>query len=147
MPDDPSSEQIEAWIELHGIITDPEFIESARTNAREVWTKDFDHNTYTTGLSAIMAKAQSARDRGATPSSDEAGEVAREWLSTAATSMKRQPDAAFLREWRNRMRQHDPRASRYWELGAILRGSKAVQQQTAVWAWMLEAARLHLGEE
>jgi DNA-binding transcriptional MerR regulator len=146
MPDDPTPDQIEAWIELHGIITDPEFIEAARANAREVWTKDFDHNAYAAASSAIMTKAQATRDRGVSPSSDEAGEVVREWLAATATSRKRQPDAAFMREWRERMRQHDPRASRYWELVAILGGSETAQQQTDAWAWMLEAARLHLGE-
>ena len=147
LPDDPTPEQIEAWIELHGIITDPDFIESARTNAREVWTQEFDHNAYATASSAIMAKAQAARDRGVSPSSDEAGAIVREWLEVTATSMKRQPDAAFMRECRERMKRHDPRASRYWELVAILRGSEGAERHTQAWAWVVEATHLHLGDE
>lgn len=147
MPDDPTPEQIEAWIELHGIITDPDFIESARANAREVWTKEFDHNAYATTSSAIVTKAQAALDRGVSPSSDEAGEIVREWLAATAAGMKRQLDTAFIGECQERARRHDPRASRYWELVAILRGSEYVQRQTEAWAWMHEATRLHLGEE
>jgi DNA-binding transcriptional MerR regulator len=147
LPDDPSPEQIEAWIELHGIITDPTFIETARANARQVWTKEFDHEAYAAASNAVMTKARAALERGLSPSSDEAGEIVREWLVGTAAGMKRQPDAAFWREWCARAKRHDPRASRYWELVAILRGSgpDRAQRQTEAWAWVTEAARVHLG--
>jgi hypothetical protein len=147
LSDEPSPEQIEAWIELHGILTDPVFIETARTNAREVWTKAFDHEAYAAASNAVMTKARAALDRGLSPSSNEAGEIAGEWLAATAAGMRREPDAAFFRGCRERMRRQDPRASRYWELLAILRGSECVQRQTEARAWLLEAARLHLREE
>src|SRR5262245_53591371 len=147
LPDDPSPEQIEAWIELHGIITDPGFIEAARANARDAWTKEFDHDAYSVASNAVMTKARAALDRGLSPSSDEAGEIVREWLAGTADSMRREPDTVFWRECRERAKRHDPRASRYWELVAILRGSEGVQRQTEAWAWVVEATRLHLGEE
>jgi hypothetical protein len=45
------------------------------------------------------------------------------------------------------MKRHDPRASRYWELVAILRGSEGVQRHTQAWAWVVEATHLHLGDK
>ena len=42
LPDEPTAEQLDAWVELAEIIADPAFVESMRTNAREVWTRGLD---------------------------------------------------------------------------------------------------------
>ena len=43
LPENPSPEQLDAWIELADLVADPSFIQSLRESAKEVWGK-FDMN-------------------------------------------------------------------------------------------------------
>jgi DNA-binding transcriptional MerR regulator len=146
LPDDPTARQIEAWIELHGIITDPAFIEAMRANARDVWTADFDHAAMKAASDAIIAKARAAMDQGIAPDSPEGEAMVREWFAASAAAMKREPDDAFAAWLRDKTENHDPRASRYWELVGVLNGSPAVARRNEEWAWIMEAVRPHLKE-
>lgn len=146
LPDDPTPEQLEAWIELSGIINDPSFIEQMRANAREVWTADFDQAAYREAWTSITAKVSAAMDAGLGPDSPEAGAILGDWLAAYAAAMNRKADDAFKAWWREKITTHDDRATRYWELVAVLRGMSAPKKRYIEgWAWMKEAARLHLG--
>ena len=145
LPDDPTPEQLEAWIELSGIIGDPGFIEQMRNNARDVWTADFDQAAYREAWTSITARVSAAMDAGFGPDSPEAGAILNDWLSAYAAAMNRAADDAFKAWWREKIATHDDRATRYWELVAELRGTSAPKRYIEGWAWMKEAARLHLG--
>jgi len=145
LPDDPTPEQLEAWIELSGIIGDPRFIESMRNNARDVWTADFDQAAYREAWTSITARVSAAMDAGFGPDSPEAGAILNDWLVAYAAAMNRAADDAFKAWWREKIATHDDRATRYWELVAVLRGTSAPKRYIEGWAWMKEAARLHLG--
>jgi DNA-binding transcriptional MerR regulator len=145
LPDDPSPEQLEAWIELSEIIGDPTFIESMRNNARDVWTADFDQAAYRETWMAVTAKVNAAIDAGMGPGSPEAGAILQDWFAAYARAMQREPDEAFRAWWREKIETHDPRATRYWELVAVLGGGGKPSRHIEGWAWLKEAARLHLG--
>ena len=145
LPDDPTPEQLEAWIELSGIIGDPGFIEQMRNNARDVWTADFDQAAYREAWTSITARVSAAMDAGFGPDSPEAGAILNDWLDAYAAAMNRAADDAFKAWWREKIATHDDRATRYWELVAVLRGTSAPKRYIEGWAWMKEAARLHLG--
>jgi DNA-binding transcriptional MerR regulator len=145
LPDDPSPEQLEAWIELSGMISDPGFIEAMRNNAREVWTADFDQAAYRRAWGDITGRVNAAMAAGLGPDAPEAATILADWLAAYAAAMGRAPDDAFKAWWREKIETHDERATRYWELVAVLRGTQKPDRYIEGWAWMKEAARLHLG--
>ena len=42
LPDEPTPEQVDAWVELAEMVSDPTFVESLRANAKEVWQRGLD---------------------------------------------------------------------------------------------------------
>lgn len=144
LPDEPTPKQIDAWIEMSEIVSDPSFIEAMRRNAREVWTADFDSAAYASGSASILAKARAAIADGVEPGSTTGGEVAREWLAASAAAMHRKPDEAFKTYLREQYAQHDPRAARYWELVNILRGEESQDASAREWGWIIAAMKHHL---
>src|SRR4051812_11410856 len=52
-----------------------------------------------------------------------------------------------LKAWRRgKYVQHAPRASRYWELVAIMRGEPPTASPNAEWAWIVAAMKHHLAD-
>lgn len=147
LPDEPTPEQCDAWIELAEILNDPGFIANMRTNASDVWEKEgFDPAAYQAESEEMRRKAKAAIDRGVAPTSEQAGVMARDWLQTMARLMDRKPDAAFKGWLRAKYTQHDARASRYWELVAIMKGLSPQASPNREWAWVLAAMTHHLAD-
>jgi hypothetical protein len=144
LPDDPTPEQCDAWIELSSIVDDPSFIANMRANASEVWTGDFDHAAYAKTAAEAVAKARAAIEQGFEPTSDAGGVLAREWLETSAPAMRREPDQAYKTWLRQKYQAHDPRAARYWELVPILRGQPLKGSPNQEWTWIVDAMKHHL---
>ncbi len=143
LPDDPSAEQLDAWIELAEIVSAPDFIESMRNMAQD-WTEDFDHQAYMQGSNELVGVASEALARGESPASESGADVARRLVEVIASSSKRTVDAEMRAEVLQRFRDHDPRASRYWELIAIIKGQPAMSGPIEEWNWIAEAVTIHL---
>lgn len=60
--------------------------------------------------------------------------------------MGRKPDLDFRNWLRTKYAQHDPRAARYWELVAIMRGQPPCSSPNREWAWIVDAMRHHLAD-
>lgn len=117
LPETPTPEQLDAWIELSEIVSDPTFVASMRESAMRTWTGEVD-----------MAAA--------TRASEEA------IASTAAHG--REPDGAFRSEMHAEFGLQDPRARRYWELVAIINDAPEIAQRTEEWGWLVSAVAHHL---
>ncbi len=146
LPDDPTPEQCDAWIELSDILGDPAFVANMRANASEIWTSDFDHASYARSSADMVARARAAIGQGLAPTSEIGGLLAGEWLETMARAVKREPDHAFKIWLRQKYAAHDPRAARYWELVAILRGQPTDASPNREWTWIVDAMRYHLAD-
>ncbi|MBR0873864.1 MerR family transcriptional regulator [Bradyrhizobium tropiciagri] len=147
LPDDPTPEQCDAWIELSAILGDPSFIANMRANASDTWDRDsFDMQAYQAASNAMVQQAKRAIDDGLAPTSDAGNLIAREWLETSARLMGRQPDLDFRNWLRAKYAQHDDRAARYWELVAIMRGQRSDASPNREWAWIVDAMRHHLAD-
>ena len=84
LPDNPTPEQCDAWIELSSILADPEFVANVRANAKEVWdSNNFDLPAWQAAGEPFVAKAKSAIEQGFAPDSDTAQALAQEWLETS----------------------------------------------------------------
>ena len=144
LPDDPTKEQLDAWIELAEIVSDPGFIESMRKMSEQAWTEDFDHQAFQRGTGEVTARARAAIDAGVAPDSDEARSIVEQLVMVTASSSKVEPDAAFRASLRDRYENHDPRAARYWVLVGIMNGQAMPSGPVEEWDWIAKAVVHHL---
>jgi DNA-binding transcriptional MerR regulator len=144
LPDDPTTAQLDAWVELAEIVSDPKFVESLRASAKEVWKPGFDMTALRSANDKALEAAQEARRRGALPESDEGKAVVETYLADLAkTSGSNPADPKFRAGVRDRFERHDPRASRYWELVGILNGKHEMASRVEEWKWIVTATMHH----
>lgn len=139
LPDDPTPEQLDAWIELAEIFSDPSFVASMREASRQTWTGEFDAVLYQRVSDRTVAEAKEAMAAGERETSERARAIAERFIVESAPCWKRSPDAAFRAEMRERFARHDARASRVWELVATMKGSPATASKVAEWTWLVKA--------
>ena len=145
LPDAPTPEQCDAWIELAALLSDPSFIANMRANAGDVWDREvIDMKACQEASDAIVLRAKQAIEQGLEPSSVQANELARDWLEISARLMNQKPDAGFRNWMRTKYVRHDARANRYWELVAIMRGQSPNASPNREWVWIQAAMRHHL---
>ena len=144
LPDNPSSEQLDAWIELAELVADPTFVESLRSSAKEVWSRSLDLRVMRATNEAAAVAAAAARGRGVAPSSGEAKKIVDDFVDGMAKASGKSSDAAMRRAIFERFEKHDPRASRYWELVSIMKGAPSPVGKVEDWRFIAEAVRLHL---
>jgi DNA-binding transcriptional MerR regulator len=148
LPDEPTPEQLDAWIELADLVADEDFQETTRRNAD--WlpaaARDgLDMEALQDGMSKAVDKARELRATGLAADAPQAEPAARALVEAYATALGRSPDAAFVR-WLQEMhdRHTDPRAARYWELVGIITNRMPTPEQQAeigLYPWLIEATR------
>jgi DNA-binding transcriptional MerR regulator len=131
LPDDPTPEQVDAWVELAEMLQDPEFRAQMR-RAAEFNAADREHGT-PAGASMWFAKrlvelAGQARARGIAPEAPGAEKVLRDLLGNADR-------AAVLERVKA---SHNIRLARYRELLATLKGTP-VPAYAEEFAWVVAA--------
>ncbi|MFB7736500.1 MerR family transcriptional regulator [Streptomyces sp. NPDC056112] len=133
LPEDPTPEQVDAWVELAELVRDPEFRARMRS-AAEFNASDRGHET-PAGASMWFVKrlvqlAGQALERGLAPEAPEADEVLDDLLGNA-------DHAAVLARLEA---SHNTRLARYRELLATLKGTSAPTHETE-FAWVIAALR------
>ncbi|MET9864710.1 MerR family transcriptional regulator [Streptomyces sp. NPDC006386] len=138
LPEEPTPEQVDAWLELAEMLQDPGFRAEMRKVA-EFNAADHGHTT-PAGASLWFSRrlvqlGASARERGIAPDSPEAAEVLRELLGDA-------DPATVLR----RLRSHaTDRVARYRELMAVVNGSGPQAAYREEFAWVVAALEVRAG--
>ncbi|GGP39296.1 helix-turn-helix domain-containing protein [Saccharothrix coeruleofusca] len=147
LPDDPTPEQLEAWIELANLVRDPDF----RASIRRMSERHQELRAGGADLSGpdeeqmrvftdTMRRVREALDAGIAPDSEQAApivaEVGEQWAR--ATGVPVGPQL-----WRRMEEFGDPRAERYWVLLARINGWPPVPDTSAERAWLLTAGRAH----
>ncbi|MDN5932626.1 MAG: MerR family transcriptional regulator [Pseudonocardia sp.] len=132
LPDDPSTEQVEAWIELAELVGDPAFRARAREMAVAGAAADppaaydpgpiIEHAgaALAAGIAPGAAEARAVVDRLAPP-----GTVARAELAATITTFS------------------DRRVERYWTLLGVLNDWPPVPQSIPAFEWFADALRAH----
>jgi hypothetical protein len=114
LPDDPSPEQVGAWVELAGLVSDRDF----RRRTRQVTERGI--QLQASGLEDLAdwatQHAVAALLRGCPPDSAEAATVVNRILEPKGWSTRREELLAGLEML------FDPRIERYWQLTAIING-------------------------
>ncbi len=133
LPDEPTTDQVEAWIELAELVADPAF----RSRAREMAVAG------STGGSAggaridpaaVAEHAAPALDSGVDPTSAQAAAVLERIVPAGA-------DRAALVEQIATF--SDRRVERYWELLGVLNGWAPWPRTVPAWEWVADALRAH----
>ncbi|MFF8231024.1 MerR family transcriptional regulator [Streptomyces caelestis] len=138
LPEEPTSEQVDAWLELAEMLQDPDFRAEMR-KAAEFNAADHGHDT-PAGASLWFSRrlvqlGARARERRIAPDSPEAAQVLRELLGDAGP-------AAVL----ERLRSHAAnRVARYRELLAVVKGTGPDAAYREEFAWVVAALEAHTG--
>ena len=148
LPAEPSDAQIDAWVELAGLVGDPHFRarvrqmvgEGARTRS-ERDLSDTDEATQRAGA-AVVERAGAALAAGIAPDSPEATPMVDELVGLFAAAAHKADEAAYREEliWYLETFS-DPRVERYWELIGVINGWPRRPSLTQVFLWFTEALR------
>jgi DNA-binding transcriptional MerR regulator len=156
LPEDPTAEQVDAWIELAELIGDPDFRDMVRQMAQysaehagdaRSGAQYEDAAERAMEFSALVAdRANAAMAAGIAPDSAAAAPVVDELAATWAAEQGQQDSAEFRREIVTGTGvAADPRHERYWTLLAVINGTPpgAHEQSRRALGWWLAALRAH----
>lgn len=138
LPEEPTPEQVDAWLELAEMLQDPDFRAEMR-KAAEFNAADHGHDT-PAGASLSFSRrlvqlGARARERGIAPESPEAAQVLRELLGDA--------DPATVLE---RLRSHATNGvARHRELLAVVKGTGPEAAYREEFAWVVAALEARTG--
>jgi DNA-binding transcriptional MerR regulator len=142
LPENPTAEQLDAWIELAELLSDASFVQNLRDNAKEVWGK-FDMAAMRAASDEVGTAAKEAAARSVLPESAEARAIVERYGAALAGASGGTFDDSMRRGMRERFERHDPRAGRYWELIAILNGTPSTASKVEEWNWIKQAVLYH----
>jgi DNA-binding transcriptional MerR regulator len=132
LPDDPTTEQVAAWVELAELVTDPAF----RARAREMAVAGAaDPTPPPTDPSAVVEHAGAALAAGVDPTSAQGQEVLAHVVDPGLTPQRRAEIADVLDTFADR------RVERYWQLLGVLNGWPQRPATVPAFEWVIAALR------
>ncbi len=147
LPDNPTPEQLDAWIELSELLRDESFVERQRSSAREAAENKLDMLKLRTANIEAASAAAAARAQGASPGSEAGRAVVEGFVAGIANAAGKPVDEPLRRGMYERYLAYDPRHSRYWELVAIMTGNAPTPGTVADWNFIAEAVKIHLAAQ
>jgi DNA-binding transcriptional MerR regulator len=129
LPDDPSPEQMDAWMELAELAGDPDF----RQCLRQVLDYGLEWQADNGLLSRAQASAEEAVARDVAPDSAEAARITERIL---ADTLAGQRHGELLSRLEVII---DPRIERYWTLTAIINGWPSFESPVPAFEWLMAA--------
>ncbi|MFD3841698.1 MerR family transcriptional regulator [Streptomyces sp. NPDC058642] len=145
LPDDPSGEQVAAWVELAELVGDEGFRARMRRMARYQAagrTLDIESEAGEELMEFTRQKVAEAMELGIGPLSDRGAPVIDDLVHRFAEVFARIPDTEF-RDWMAQQFEeaHDPSVDRYWRLVWIVNGWQEVPNLIPVHHWLIQALR------
>jgi DNA-binding transcriptional MerR regulator len=148
LPDDPTPEQVDAWIELAELVRDEDFRRRIRGMSqrhaadRAAGTQQAGDPAAFQRVAALVAeKAGAALAAGIDPASDAARPIADE-LAGAFAAAEGQAEPGSRAALADRLASGtDARAERYWQLLAVINGRPPVPTTVPAWEWLIAALR------
>ncbi|PRY45766.1 MerR family transcriptional regulator [Umezawaea tangerina] len=148
LPDDPSTEQLEAWVELAKLVQDEDFRASVRRmSEKHAEMRESGQDMGAPGPEQMAAftysveQARAALDAGVAPDSVRAKEIVADVNARWAEALGVADDERLVERLREQEAFADPRAERYWQLIGVVNGLPAVPDTTAERAWLRAAGQ------
>jgi DNA-binding transcriptional MerR regulator len=138
LPDDPSAEQVEAWVELAELVQDPAFRRRVRTmaeNGDRARTEDGTRVEVTDLDKRVMEHAGAALQDGVDPGSAEGAAVLDQIVAGTEVEHRRAELLEGLEVFT------DARVERYWQLMGIMNGWTPFTPHVPAFEWMIAALR------
>lgn len=132
LPEEPTTAQLDAWLELAEMFADEDFRRRLREQSEEFWARPGDAEARLKASGAAMTEALAAVEQGIAPDSPEARPVLDRVLGLFGRTRE---------ELLRMFDEHDPRAERVWRLVAIVRGVEYDPRPGAAYRWIEQAAR------
>jgi DNA-binding transcriptional MerR regulator len=147
LPDDPSPEQLEAWIEFAELISDPDFRALIRTMSETNAENETAGRSMAPGdWESWFARATEASEAGLTPDSREGKSLADDMAAACAPEGTDPDDPAYrLGLLEQFSRGGDPRAERYWHLLGAINGWPSFPSRVVPAQWIADAIRASAG--
>jgi DNA-binding transcriptional MerR regulator len=144
LPDDPTADQVAAWVELAGLLRDPEYVETSRRMAERARAEGSDQpDGGHVAVEVVGEQAAAAVRAGVDPGSPEAlAVIERVEALTPGGGGDRAELAERIAAFADR------RVLRYWTLVGIVNGwprHPAPADTMAAWEWYAAALRAHAG--
>jgi DNA-binding transcriptional MerR regulator len=135
LPDDPSADQVDAWIELAGLVADEGFQRRARdmVQAGSSATKP----PWGVDAGAVLEHAGRALADGLDPASPEARPVLDQIIPPGTSRAEREQILGVLETFT------DERIERYWQLIGILNDRPPFTRTVPAFQWVIAALRAH----
>ncbi|WP_370114098.1 MerR family transcriptional regulator [Streptacidiphilus sp. MAP12-33] len=145
LPDDPSDEQVAAWVELAALVGDEAFRERMRRTTLRLSAGHPPAVEVEAGeelMAVTRERVADALECGVDPLTDRAAPVVEELVRRFGEAFGRTPDREF-REWLARRfeEEQDPEVDRYWRLVWIVNGWQVVPGLVPVHSWLVRALR------
>ncbi|GIJ53583.1 MerR family transcriptional regulator [Virgisporangium aurantiacum] len=147
LPDDPTDEQLDAWLELAELIHDESFRAKLREMGSWMKTSQAPDEVMPTDPMVAMELSELAFGRieplvaaGVVATDPAARPVVDDIVAAYAERAGRTPDDAYRRELAAATRRgYEPRAERYWQLMAVINGWAPVPPRMHLWGWFADA--------
>jgi DNA-binding transcriptional MerR regulator len=148
LPDDPTTEQLEAWVELAKLVQDTDF----RASIRRMSEKHAEMRAAGEDMSGVgegqmqaftyaVEQARAALDAGIAPDSPQGQEIVRQVNAKWAEALGLPDDDELVAKLRERDSFADPRAERYWRLIAVVNGWPTTPDTSAERDWLRAAGQ------
>jgi DNA-binding transcriptional MerR regulator len=151
LPEELTEAQFAAWLELAELVTDESFIRRLNEIGKEAWDSRRDPSAsadWTRELNRLYLAAAEASKASESPHSPQGQRLIAEYVAGHARLASRQDDPTFPAELLATIeRNTDPRAARYWELIAILKGWPAESPIAIGHAWLMDGLRWRVEQE
>jgi DNA-binding transcriptional MerR regulator len=144
LPDNPTPEQLVAWIELSELLADESFVNRQRESMREAAEANLDMEKLRRANFEAARAAASARASGASPTSEAGRAVVESFVAGIADAAGKPVDERLRRGMYERYLAFDPRHPRYWELMAIVSGRPIMPGTVTDWHFVADAVKFHL---
>jgi DNA-binding transcriptional MerR regulator len=150
LPDDPTPEQADAWVELAELVQNPDFRAGIR-RAAAYQAKERAEGAHTGGeadralVELVLERTGEARGAGVEPGAAAARPVLDELAGRFAELFRRE-DGPDFRSWllERMVNGNDPRYERYWQLIAVINGWPVAPSLGPAFDWLIAALRADL---
>jgi DNA-binding transcriptional MerR regulator len=143
LPESPTDAQVEAWLELAELVSDPGFL--ARHRGRAASRDDRDAAAWMRDMDALYGPAAAAVRDGVRCTSARGRAIVRRWLRAIARSRglpQRRDVRVVARTLVREIDAHrDPREERFWQLVGVLKPEVARSAVSVAWPWLMTGVR------
>jgi DNA-binding transcriptional MerR regulator len=149
LPDDPSPEQVDAWVELAELVQDPDFKASVRRMAELQAAERAAGEPSGSGLhheltNQLHARIEAALAAGIDPASQQARLVLADLVARYAQTFGKADTPDYRSQLLIRLQTaNDPRVERYWQLLATINGWPTPPTLAPVIEWFIQALQRH----